>query len=136
MAEAWDEGRRVDAQELLELVTAVFRRCGMAQEDAHLLADSLVFADLSGIHSHGVLRVPEYAKKMTVDGVDPKGRPEIARAMGACLVVDGHNSMGQIGCHFAMREAIERAREHGVGVAAITARSVFAALARSGARRR
>ena len=82
MAEAWDEGRRVDAQELLELVTAVFRRCGMAQEDAHLLADSLVFADLSGIHSHGVLRVPEYAKKMTVDGVDPKGRPEIARAMG------------------------------------------------------
>lgn len=119
MAEAWDEGTRVDAQELLELVTAVFRRCGMAQEDAHLLADSLVFADLSGIHSHGVLRVPEYAKKMTVDGVDPKGQPETVREMGACLVVDGHNSMGQIGCHFAMQGAIERAREHGIGAAAI-----------------
>ncbi len=119
MAEAWDEGRRIAAQELLELVTAVFGRCGMGENDARLLADSLVFADLSGIHSHGVLRVPEYAKKMTVGGVDPKGQPQIARAMGACLVVDGHNSMGQIGCHFAMREAIARARAHGVGVAAI-----------------
>jgi len=119
MAEAWDEGTRVDAGELLELVSAVFRRCGMNETDAHLLADSLVFADLGGIHSHGVLRVPEYAKKLTVDGVDPKGRPQVVRQMGACLVVDGHNAMGQIGYHFAMQQAIEKAREHGMGAVAV-----------------
>ena len=34
MAEAWDEGTRVDAGELLELVSAVFRRCGMNETDA------------------------------------------------------------------------------------------------------
>jgi LDH2 family malate/lactate/ureidoglycolate dehydrogenase len=119
MAEAWDEGTRVDAGHLLELVSAVFRRCGMNETDAHLLADSLVFADLGGIHSHGVLRVPEYVKKLTVDGVDPKGRPQVVRQMGACLVVDGHNAMGQIGCHFAMQQAIEKAREHGMGAVAV-----------------
>jgi LDH2 family malate/lactate/ureidoglycolate dehydrogenase len=63
MAEAWDEGTRVDVHELLELVTGVFRRCGMEDKDAHLLADSLVFADLSGIYSHGVLRVLEYVQE-------------------------------------------------------------------------
>jgi len=129
MAEAWDEGTRVAAHELLELVAAVFRRCGMEDKDAHLLADTLVFADLSSIHSHGVLRVPEYAKKMTVDGVDPQGRPGIAREMGACLVVDGHNSMGQISCHFAMQEAIERARVHGMGAVAIRGSNHCGALA-------
>lgn len=119
MAETWGEDRRVDSDELRDVVTAVFRRCGMDETDAHLLADTLVFADLGGIHSHGVLRVPEYARKLTVNGVDPRGRPQIVREMGACLVVDGHNSMGQIGCHFAMQQAMTRAREHGIGAVAV-----------------
>jgi len=100
---------------LLDVVTAVLRRCGMNDADANILADTLVFADLSGIHSHGVLRVPEYAKKLTADGVDPQGRPLVVREMGACVVVDGNNSMGQIGCSFAMQQAIDRAAVHGIG---------------------
>ena len=36
----------------------------MREADAALLADSLVTADLSGTHSHGVLRVPEDVKKL------------------------------------------------------------------------
>lgn len=119
MAEAWNEGTRVPAADLRQLVAAVFSRCGMSAPDADLLADTLVFADLSGIHSHGVLRVPEYARKLTVDGVDPKGQPTIVREFGACAVVDGGNSMGQIGCHFAMELAIARATEHGIGAVAV-----------------
>ena len=119
MAEEWDEGVRVDAAELLELVAAVFARCGMEEGDARRLADSLVSADLGGVHSHGVLRVPEYAKKLTVDGVDPRGRPGVEREFGACLVVNGGISMGQIGAHFAMERAIERAETSGIGAAAI-----------------
>ena len=36
-------------------------------------------------------------------GVDPHGRPHVVADSGACLVVDGGNSMGQIGAHFAMQ---------------------------------
>ncbi len=113
------DDHRIPCDSLLALVAAVFRRCDMADADADLLAASLVDADLSGVNSHGVLRVPEYVDKLCRDGVDPKGRPRIAREFGACLVVDGGNSMGQIGARFAMDEAIERARTHGVGLAAI-----------------
>ena len=111
--------RRVSAGELLALVTAVFRHCGMAEADAGLLADTLVAADLNGVHSHGVLRVPEYVRKLTRDGVDPRGRPTVVRDAGACLVVDGGNSMGQIGARFAMERAIERAETTGIGAAAV-----------------
>jgi LDH2 family malate/lactate/ureidoglycolate dehydrogenase len=111
--------RRIDAGKLLVLVTAIFERCKMAKQEAELLADSLVFADLGGIHSHGVLRVPEYIQKLTGAGVNPQGRPKIVRDSGACLVVDGNNSMGQIGAQFAMAQVIERAKSTGIAAAAI-----------------
>lgn len=110
---------RVEAGRLRELVQAVFARCGMGIADAALLADSLVEADLGGVHSHGVLRVPEYAKKLREGGVDPRGRPRLVRQLGSCLVVDGGKSMGQIGAHFAMNAAIELARTTGIAAAAI-----------------
>lgn len=111
--------RRVPAASLLALVTEIFRRCDMSESDAALLADSLVAADLRGVNSHGVLRVPEYVKKLTVGGVDPRGRPAIAHDGGACLVVDGGNSMGQIGAQFAIERAIERAATHGIAAVAV-----------------
>jgi LDH2 family malate/lactate/ureidoglycolate dehydrogenase len=111
--------QRIHAEELRELVTKIFEHVGMDSPDATLLADSLVFADLRGIHSHGVLRVPEYVEKLTTKGVDPKGKPRIVKAFGGCIVVDGGNSMGQIGMHFAMNEVIARAEEHGIAAAAV-----------------
>lgn len=109
----------VDAKVLLPRVTAIFERCGMTPVNAHLLADSLVMADIRGVHSHGVLRVPEYVQKLTGKGVDPHGAPRIVGGRGAALVIDGANSMGQIACDFAMREAIDRAAEFGIAAAAI-----------------
>ena len=110
---------RVDSERLLHLVQAVFETCGMSKDDAHLLADSLVDADMSGVHSHGVLRVPEYVKKVTVDGVNPAGRPKVVKDEGACLVVDGDNSMGQIGSAFAMDQVIDRAKDIGLSAAGV-----------------
>ena len=113
------EETRVPAAALRTLVAQIFLRCGMRSEDAELLADTLVEADLSGIHSHGVLRVPEYVQKLTVKGVNPRRRPRIVRETGACLVIDGDNSMGQIGMHYAMQQAIARAERFGIAAAAI-----------------
>ena len=114
-----DNEARVDLGALLDRVQWIFQRCGMPAEDARLLADSLVLADARGVHSHGVLRVPEYVRKLTVEGVNPRGRPFVARDCGAVLVVDGDNAMGQIACHFAMERVLERAAGFGGGAAAI-----------------
>lgn len=91
----------------------------MAREDADLLADTLVAADLRGVHSHGVLRVPDYVGKLVDGGVDPRGRPRVVSESAGAIVVDGGNSMGQIGSAFAMRRAIERARSTNVAVSVV-----------------
>ena len=109
----------VPASELLERVESLFAGCGMSTRDAHLLADSLVAADVRGVHSHGVIRVPDYVRKLVHEGVDPKGTPELVREFGATGTMDAHNAMGQIACAAAMQEAIARSSQYGVGVVSI-----------------
>jgi LDH2 family malate/lactate/ureidoglycolate dehydrogenase len=111
--------RRVFAEVLQKTVSEIFRHCGMPHPNSSLLAETLVIADLRGVHSHGVLRVPDYVHKLKEGGVDPTGVPRVTRDSGAVLVVDGGNSMGQIGGTFAMRQAIERARIAGISAAAV-----------------
>jgi len=125
--------RRVSYDALCAATAGIFEACGMSAEDARVLGVSLADADLHGVHSHGVMRVPDYAGKLAPappasvhsavagvrGGVDPRGRPRIVRERVAALVVDGGNAMGQIACDFAMRHAIERARETGIAFAAV-----------------
>jgi LDH2 family malate/lactate/ureidoglycolate dehydrogenase len=130
MAGSTVEEQRVSVDSLRELVADIFRRCDMAESDAEALAESLVAADLHGVHSHGVMRVPEYVKKLTVGGVNPRGQPSVVRDAGACLVVDGGNSMGQIAASFAMRLAIERAATTGIAAVAVRGSNHCGAMAR------
>lgn len=111
--------RRIAHSLLRSIVSQIFAACGMLEDKAKLLAETLVGADLRGIHSHGVLRVPDYAAKLTKEGVNPRGEPRILRETGGALLVDGANSMGQIGGTFAMRSAIARARDSGIACAAL-----------------
>jgi LDH2 family malate/lactate/ureidoglycolate dehydrogenase len=111
--------RRFPYEALHGVVQAVFERCDMSAVDAKVVADQLVEADLRGIHSHGVMRVPLYVGKLTKGGVDPRGRPRVVKDASATLVVDGANSMGQVAGAFAMRAVLERACTTNVAVAAV-----------------
>ena len=114
-----DNDRVVALDELLRVTTAIFAASGMSDANAGLLAETLVHSDRRGVHSHGVIRVPDYVQKLTSDGVDPRGTPSLVSRRGGALVVDGGNSMGQIGGTFAMDVAIETARESGIAFAAL-----------------
>jgi LDH2 family malate/lactate/ureidoglycolate dehydrogenase len=111
--------RRFSWDKLRGLVDEIFVATGMSQDDANEIADSLVAADQRGIHSHGTLRVPEYVEKLTAGGVNPRGRPRVASCIGGAIIVDGDNAMGQVVAAFAMRAAIDRAREMKVAFAAV-----------------
>jgi len=112
--------RRIAPQDLLTQVQHIFEHQGrLSPQDAERVADSLVAADRRGVHSHGVLRVPEYVAKLQHGGVDPLARPAIVKDNQAALVVDANNSMGQIAAHYAMTQAIQRARQVNVAIAAV-----------------
>jgi LDH2 family malate/lactate/ureidoglycolate dehydrogenase len=111
--------RRFPHRALQRVVEDVFQSCGMGEADAAVLAGHLVRADLRGIHSHGVMRVPDYARKLRGGGVDPEGRPRVAKDQGAVMVIDGGNAMGQIAGAFAMARARARAESTGGAAPAV-----------------
>ena len=95
--------------------TAVYMAVGMPEADAKLAADTLVQADLWGHQSHGVLRLSWYAARLKAGVCNPIAHPEIVVDAGAIAVIDGKHAMGQVLTAVATKEAIRRAKIHGIG---------------------
>jgi len=104
----------------LQAFTAqLFEAMGMSPADAAIEAEVLVWANLRGVDSHGVLRVPQYLRSVEMGGMNPKARYRIERETPATLLVEGDHAFGPVVTVFTMKKAIEKARQVGVGWAVI-----------------
>jgi LDH2 family malate/lactate/ureidoglycolate dehydrogenase len=110
---------RVKPEALVDYGTEILRGLGMPADHAELVLDSLVQADLWGHQSHGVLRLPWYAARLASGAMTARTEPETLVDGGALLLVDGRAGVGQVLTDIARREAVARAREHGVGVVGV-----------------
>jgi LDH2 family malate/lactate/ureidoglycolate dehydrogenase len=110
---------RIPADRLLDFASAVYAAAGMPEPDARLAADTLVQADLWGHQSHGVMRLSWYTARLKAGVCAPVARPETVVDAGGLAVIDGHDGMGQVLTAHAMREAIRRAKAHGVSAVAL-----------------
>ena len=106
---------RVNPERLIDFATAVYAGHGMPEPDARLVADTLVQADLWGHQSHGVLRLGWYLDRLRNGVMKPQTRPELVVDAGAVAVIDGHDGVGHVITLLATREAIKRAKVHGIG---------------------
>jgi len=110
-------------------VVTIGSALGMPEADARILAESLVEADLRGVHTHGVAALTGYARRLRGGGVNPTPRVRVTHTRGAITIVDADHGLGQIGSQFAMERAIEAARASGIGAAAVRNSSHFGAAA-------
>lgn len=110
---------RVDAGRLTEFAAAVYVGAGMPEADARLVADTLVQADLWGHQSHGVLRLGWYLDRVRNKVMNPVTQPEFAMDAGAVALIDGHDGVGHVLTVLATREAVKRAKAHGIGVVGV-----------------
>ena len=120
---------RIKAEELVGFVSELMLACGMSQDDADFTADALVDADRSGVESHGVMRVPIYARRLTAGVVRPDPRLELLRGFHATEVFDAHEGFGIVVARRGMQRAMELASEYGVGVVGISNSNHFGAAA-------
>ena len=106
---------------LISFTAACLEQLGLESAGARLVAETLVTADLRGVDSHGVVRLPHYARRLRNGSV--KARPSIGvqRTSASAAVVEGDAGMGQLVAQRAMQEAISLAKESGVG--AVVARN-------------
>ncbi|MCE5253127.1 MAG: Ldh family oxidoreductase [Actinomycetia bacterium] len=105
--------------DLLEAFTVdVFKGVGVPEEDARVCADVLITADKRGIDSHGIGRLKLiYYDRIVKGGIQkPVTEFEVVRDCKGTAVVDGHNGMGMVIGKRCMQMAIDKAREHGLGM--------------------
>jgi len=101
------------ANQIGHWMSAVFAKCGVAAEDALTTSELLLRTSLRGIDSHGLARVPSYVEKLLAGKVNPRARPHVTSRLGV-LHVDGDNGLGQVAATFAMRQALQQARQAAV----------------------
>jgi len=106
---------RIDAERLIDFGAAVYASAGMPEADARFVADTLVQADLWGHQSHGVLRLGWYLERLQNKVMKPVTQSETVVDAGTIAVIDGHDGVGQVLTADATRDAIKRAKAHGIG---------------------
>jgi len=111
--------KRINPLALRQFVSRLYMALGLNEDKASLLSDSLVMADLWGHSSHGVLRATWYAERIQHHVMDINTDPEITSDTGPLLALDGHNGLGQFITREAVRLAIARAQQFGIGCVSI-----------------
>ena len=86
----------VPAGPLRAFAAAMFERVGVPRADAELVADTLVDADLRGVHSHGVVRLDPYIPRLRAGGMRAVTELTVLRELPATVLVDGNNGIGQV----------------------------------------
>jgi len=114
---------------LHSLASQALVQAGAALPAAEATAQALVAADAAGLASHGVSRIPLYAAHLRNGRVDGQAVPQLKSATGAVRVVDAGHGLAYPACQLAVAEAINAAREQGVGLAAVIRSNHFGAAA-------
>lgn len=110
----------LDWDTLYDFVQKVFEAYGVPEEDAKICTDVLIDADERGMDTHGVNRLkPIYIDRIKDKIQSPVTNWELIKETPTTAVMDAHDGMGQVASYHAMRIAIEKAKEYGMGMVAV-----------------
>lgn len=120
--------KTVTADDLRTLVADIFRSRNVSPRDSEITSSSLVYANLRGVDSHGVIRTPHYVKRIEAGSINPAPKQTTERTSPSTAMLDGDHGLGHPAVWDAMNLAIEIAREAGVGFVGVNHSSHCGAL--------
>lgn len=112
-------GKTFASDHLREFSARVFQSFGVPGDDAELAAGVLASADLRGIDTHGVARLPQYVEMLDQGRINPRPDIRVIRQTPATATVDGDNGLGLVVGPRANQMAMEKAERVGTGWVAV-----------------
>jgi len=122
---AADSKLYVDARAAEEFIESVLKGNSVAPENASVVARCLVAADLRGVDTHGMNRIPSYMERIRQGVLDGSATPELKQVTPAVAQVDAHNGFGFVAADVGMAAAIESAKIYGIGMASVKSSNHF-----------
>ena len=119
---------RVAATALHDFAATLFERAGLSAPHAANVAKALVWADLRGVGTHGVSRIPRYLDFITSGAMNPVPVMSIAIDAPAMVLLDADRAAGPVAMMHACTLAADRARVNGIGLVMVRGTTHTAAL--------
>ena len=107
----------VRADNLKQFIRDLFAAADFPVPDAQVLAEVLVWANLRGVESHGVLRVPRYFNMVATGVMNPRPDIRVAQDRGATVLMEADRAAGPVVMMKVAEHAIAKARANGIGIA-------------------
>jgi L-2-hydroxycarboxylate dehydrogenase (NAD+) len=101
------------------IITGILKKMNVTDDDATIVADVTIDADLKGFSSHGIGRFPQYIKGLKAGTIDPEAEVTIENETVSMALLNGNHKFGHVVTYTAMEIAIEKARETGIGVVGV-----------------
>ncbi|MFC1876024.1 Ldh family oxidoreductase [Thermodesulfobacteriota bacterium] len=109
----------IQPKELLELAQTIFISKGVSEQEARLVSDMLVEANLRGHDSHGVIRIPKWTTGLKAGAINPIAKVQTVQETAASALLDGGSALGPVvGCK-ASDMAIQKAKSLGIGIVVV-----------------
>lgn len=109
----------VSASEACRLVEDILKGNGVPDQNATIIAKGLIAADLRGVDTHGMNRIPSYMERIRQKALDHSASPTVNQVTPVVAQVDAHNGFGFLAAHAGMNAAIESAKIYGIGMASV-----------------
>lgn len=116
---------RIQADVARRFVANLFRVMDVPTDDAELVAEVLVGADLRGISSHGLARIPYFLTRLQRGVIEARPRFEFSKRTSTTGLLDADNGIGIVAAERAMGEAMAMAAGHGTGFVVVKDSSHF-----------
>lgn len=125
-----DTGILFSAGTLRAWTQQIFQKVGVGAEDAAILTDSLIEANLRGVDTHGITRMLcVYVQRIQKGVLSPRTELVVVRENASTALIDCKNSLGQVGAARAMGMAVEKAAKTGAAFVAVTHSNHYGAAA-------
>lgn len=109
----------IQPKELLKLAQSIFISKGVSEQEAMLVSDMLVEANLRGHDSHGVIRIPKWSTGLEAGAINPIAKVQAVRETAASALLDGGSALGPVVGHKASDMVIHKAKSLGIGIVVV-----------------
>ncbi|MGM0367829.1 MAG: Ldh family oxidoreductase [Actinomycetota bacterium] len=111
---------RYKKEDLINYTIKFMNKLGVSEEDAKIVGDVLISADLRGINSHGLIRLSTYyGNRLLKKYMNPTTPIKVLSETDTTALIDGGNGLGQVAAYKAMEKCINKAKKANVAIVTV-----------------
>ncbi len=94
----------------------ILKYLGETSDNAEVIANILVKADMRGVSTHGTYLLKVMAMRVEAGLLELPTIPKVVSDSGATAIIDGMDGIGMVAANEAVELAIEKAKQYGIGI--------------------